>query len=146
MKLSKKIEKYLACFKYKKRDNGEGFMHLIDNPPEELRESVYKAHGDRLPDDWIYDKYHSILESFSQYDINDIDDIDEARAEIVDGLVDVYTHDLTGWLHSHNSNMYYLGEAREEFGQAENGFNLLMMAQYRAIDEIFGEVVDLLNN
>ena len=70
----------------------------------------------------------------------------ENRSEIVDSLVDVYTSDLTEWLDSNNNNVYYLGEAQKELGIQEDGFKLLAMAQYMAIDEIFSEVIELLTN
>ena len=145
MTLKKKINKYLNQFETKKRGE-ETIIVFKDNVDPELKNSVFKAHGDRLPDDWIFDIYHSILGCLADYDIESIDDIDENRSEIVDGLVDVYTSDLTSWLNNDNRNVYYLTEAQEEYGEEKDGFNLLMMAQYKAIDEIFGEVENLLTD
>jgi hypothetical protein len=140
MNYQEKAEKYLKFFEYKKRGE-DTIVILKDNAPAELQESVHNAHGDRLPSDWIYDKYESILSSISDYDSKELDDI---RAEIVDGLVDVYTSNLTEWLNDDNRNVYYLSEALAEYGDGDDGFALLAQAQYRAIDEIFGEVAGLL--
>lgn len=134
------INDTLAQFEYVKR--GEASIIILKHgAPEALRDSVLNAHGDRLPDDWIYNKYHGVLDAFAGYTIEDADGLDDNRAEIVDGLVDVYTSDLTAWLNSHNANVYYLTEAQEEYGAIEDGFKLLMLAQYKAIDEIAGEVI-----
>src|SRR3990167_5483241 len=137
------IVETLTWFDNVKRED-ENITVLKHEAPEPLRNSIYNAHGDRLPDDWIYDKYHSILDALAGYTIESADDIDEQRAEIVDGLVDVYTFDLTAWLNSHNSNVYYLTQAQEEYGAQTDGFQLLMSAQYVAIDEIYSEAMSYL--
>lgn len=134
----------LAQFDTVKR--GEDTITILkQSASEDLRDSMRTAHGDRLPDDWIYDKYHSILDTLAGYTIDDVDGLEDNRAEIVDGLVDVYTSDLTAWLNSHNANVYYITEAQEEYGTEADGFKLLMLAQYKAIDEIYSEVVSYLS-
>jgi hypothetical protein len=137
-----KIENYLKMFEIKEVErNGEkkNIVVFTDNASEDLKDSVRKAHGERLPSDWIFDKFHSILDAMLQYD----DDNEDMRYEIVDGLVDVYTSGLTEWLNSSNHNVYYLSEAIEN--GAEDGFKALALAQYKAIDEIYSEVLNLLN-
>lgn len=143
MNIQNKIQTYADSFETKQRGN-KTIIVLKDNAPEELDNSVMQAHGDRFPSDWIFDTYHSILENLTGYDINSIDDVEDYRHEIVDGLVDIYTHELTGWLHSDNRNVYYLEDAVKEYG-ASDGFQILMSAQYIAINEIYNEVVELLN-
>lgn len=138
-----KIKNLLSFFETIKRGE-ENIIVLKDKAPEQLRESVRNAHGERLPSDWIYDKYQSILENLSNCENDDADNIDDNRAEIVDGLVDVYTGQLTAWLNSSNYNVYYITEVQEEYGCEIDGFKLLAMAQYKAIDDIFSEVADLL--
>jgi len=143
MTINKKAEKYYKQFKNIKR--GEDTITVFtDNASEKLRNSVYKAHGDRLPTDWIFDKYQSILSAITEYDNNSEDDLQENRWEIVDCLVDVYTSDLTSWLNDSNYNVYYIDEAIQEYGPTEDGFKLLQLAQYKAIDDIFSYVYDLL--
>jgi len=142
-KLNKRIEKYLTYFESRTRDNGSHYVVLKSNRPEELYNSVKNAHGDLLPDDWIYNTYHSILSAMGDYDISSIDDLEDYRHEIVDGIVDCYTSELTSWLNSHNSNTYYLTQAIQEHG-ASDGFDALALAQYLAINEIYTEVINLL--
>lgn len=132
-------------FKYVKRGE-DNICVFSDKATEELKSSVREAHGERLPDDWIFDKYCSILDTLSGYDITRLEDIDNYRPEIVDSLVDVYTSDLTGWLHSSNYNVGYIDEAAEEYGEPQNGLNSLQMAQYKAIDNIFSFVYDLISD
>ena len=139
----KKINHYLSFFEYKKRGDDD-IVVLTDNAPQNLKDSVMKAYGNRLSDNWIFDKYHSILDALTQYDINGPDDLDNTRSEIVDGLVDPWTSNLTAWLNSSNYNVYYITEAQEEFGPETDGFKILQMAQYKAIDDIYGRIVDLL--
>ena len=142
----KKIEHYLSFFEYKKRsdDDDDDFVVLTTDAPQNLKDSVMEAYGDRLSDDWIFNIYHSILNALMQYDLNGQDDLDNNRAEIVDDLVDPYTSNLTAWLNSSNYNVYFITEAQEEFGPETDGFKILQMAQYKAIDEIYGHVVGLL--
>lgn len=143
MELKKIVEKTLAYFEITKRGE-DTIVILKDNTPEALRDSVRKAHGEKLPDDWIYDKYHSVLDALTQYNFESTDDLEEKRPEIVDSLVDMYTRDLTKWLNDSPYNVYYITEAQEEYGVQEDGFKILQMAQYKAIDEIAGEVIGYL--
>lgn len=149
MTLTKKIKQALDKFDIKTRDNGDTFVcfksSVDSNDP--LWRSVYRAHGGKLPNDWIFNKYYDVLDTLGQYNIatEGMDAIHDNFTEIVDGLVDVYTHDLTGWLHSHNENVYYLGEAMSEY-EPEDGLALLSMAQYKAIEEIAQEVINYLEN
>lgn len=145
--LSKKIESTLEHFAHVKRgtgDSAKSITILKDTAPEELRDSIRAAHGDRMPDDWIFSTYENILGAFSNYTITTADSLEDNRSEIVDGLVDVYTSELTGWLHRDNRNVYYLTEALEEHSEGADGFKILAIAQYLAIDEVAGEVINYL--
>lgn len=139
MKLSKRIEKYANEFTTHKR--GEETIIVFNNESKELHDAVFNAHGDKLPNDQIFDTFHSILETLTGYDIDSMDDVEEYRHEIVDGLVDIYTYDLTSWLNNDISNTYYLDQAIQEYEAKEN---ILPVAQYIAIDEIYSEVLNLL--
>ncbi|MFA6991923.1 MAG: hypothetical protein WC269_01420 [Candidatus Gracilibacteria bacterium] len=142
--MKKIINDTLAFFEQKKRDNGDAFYILKTETPQELRDSVRASHGERLPNNWIYEKYHDILDAFSGYTIESPDDLEKNRAEIVDDLVDVYTSDLTAWLNESPHNIYFIDEAREEYGPSDDAFKCLQMAQYKAIDDIASYVVSYL--
>lgn len=138
-----KIENYLQMFEVKEVDrDGEkkSIVVFANNASEELKNSVMSAHGESLPNDWIFDIYHSILDAMLQYD-----NIEDSKGEIVDSLVDIYTVNLTEWLNNNIYNVYYLTEALKET-EEKDGFKILAIAQYIAIDEIYSEVLTLLNN
>lgn len=133
---------------FERKEVGEGenkrvIVTFADNAHEELKNSVYEAHDGNMPRDWVFEKYLGILESLGNYNIDSMDDIEEHRSEIVDGEVDSYTSDLTDWLNSSVYNVEYLGLAVSELG-ASDGFAILAGAQYLAIDEVFGHVLELL--
>lgn len=145
MTIQEQVQSYIDQFTTTKR-NDETITIFKDNTDEVLRDAVFAAHGDRLPTDWIFDKFVEILEAIRDYECENIDCIEEHRSEMIDGIVDIYTSDLTEWLNSSNWNVGYIEEAQREYGMIEDGFKLLATAQYMAIDEIFSEVVKLLEN
>lgn len=131
-------------FETKKRGD-ETIVVFTNKASDKLQSSVFKAHGTHLPNDWIFDKYQSILGTMIDYDINSIDKAEDKRAEIVDSLVDIYNSDLTAWLNQSIYNIEYLDNALSEF-EVKDGVGLLQQAQYMAIDEIYSEVVGLLES
>lgn len=144
--ISQKITAALAQFEHGVRTNEAKtpYTFLKDGAPESLNDAIHAAHGDRLPDDFIFSKFEDILSTLDGYTINNADDLDEHRAEIVDGLVDIYTAGLTAWLASDIRNVEYLTYAMEEHGEGADGFKILAIAQYLAIDEIYSAVMDYL--
>ena len=142
MKLQDKINKYYDQFKYVWREDKK-ITVIKDDADTKLLDSIRKAHGDRLPVDWIFKTYCNLLGVLSDYGYLSIEEIEENRFEIIDTLVDVYTSDLTEWLHSSNFNVYYLTEVLEEF-EIKDGFKLLAQAQSQAIGEVLSEIISLL--
>ena len=145
-KITKKAQKYLDCFETKKRDVGETFVCLKDNDkPVKLHDSIRVAHGDKLPNDWTFGTYADLLQKITEYDLNTIEDLEDIRHEIVDGYVDVYTYQLTAWLAEDINNVNYITDALESEIEMREGFQLLALAQFMAIDEVMNEVVSLLS-
>lgn len=70
--------------------------------------------------------------------------IEDALLDAIDREIDIYTSNLTEWLNQSPSHVYYLTEALEE-SDIKNGFQLLGFAQYRAIEEIWRGVLDLVS-
>lgn len=68
--------------------------------------------------------------------------IEDALLDTIDGKVDIYTANLTKWLNQSPSHVYYLTEVLED-SDIKDGFQLLGLAQYRAIEEIWREVMYL---
>jgi hypothetical protein len=134
----------LKFFEQAERSNGDKFYRTKDQTPEWITDLIREAHGERFPDDWIYKAVVEVLNELSDSDYETVEDADDVRSELVDGLVDVYTASLTAWLASDVRNVYYLGEAMEP--EPRDGFQLLGMAQYHAYDEVFGAVLTALGN
>ncbi len=144
MTITDKAKKYSDMFVSSTRDNGESYVYLKDEASEKLKDSVHEAHGDSLPDDWIYGTYADLMQKITEYELKTIDDLENVRHEIVDSYVDIYTADLTKWLASDIRNVHYLSDAISE-GIADDGFQLLTGAQFLAIDNVMNYVVELLS-
>lgn len=145
MTLQEKIQSYSDMFESKTREEGESYIVLKSDRADELQESVYKAHGDRMPSDWIFGTYADMLVRLTEYTINSIDDVEEYRHEIVDNAVDIYTADLTAWLADDIRNVNYITDALESGVEMREGHQLLYTAQYLAIDEVYSEIINLLS-
>lgn len=124
----------LSFFVTKYRD-GTPFWTISDNSPDWLRTLVYAAHGEFIPDDWRYNFIHRALNSID-------DDGDEATAP----EPDVYTHELTGWLHSRADRYGYCDTAQEEFGPSLSLLDTLTRGQFAEIQEVFESVYDSLQS
>ena len=144
MTLANKIVKYSNFFITKKRDSGDFYTYLNTKAPSNLHDAVLAVAGSGYPTDWDFVTFSSLLERLTEYTINNMDDIDNYRNEIVDSLVDIYTSDLTGWLHENINNVYFLTQAIEEF-DTKDGFKALALAQYLAIDEVMNYVIQALS-
>ena len=71
------------------------------------------------------------------------EDISNKVYEWADNETEIYTCNLTKWLNDNINNVYYLTESLEEFGEGD-GFKLLSMAQYKAIEEHFNNSANIL--
>lgn len=143
MTLKEKIDFYFDFFDVVEK-SGKNITIYKDNAPQELIDAIHEAHGDRLPDDYIYQWFKDILSDLSDYSIETQEDIDEAMGEIIDSNISVYTSDLTEWLNTNNNNVYYLSEVLDEYGSELDGFQLLSIAQSKAIQEVFDAIQALL--
>lgn len=147
MNTKQKAEHYASFFETKKRDNGDYFTIMRDDRPDDLYNAVYSAHGDRLPDDFIFSTFHDLLDKITEYTIESMDDLENYRHEIVENYVDIYTHNLLNWLASDINNLEYLAQAAQDGWTADDGvWQLLARAQYYAIDSVMDHVMALLEN
>jgi hypothetical protein len=121
-------------------DDATTYYRLKDGAPEWCRDVLREAHGTdhngapaMLPDDYRYEYAAAAAEAIAEAD--DADEL-ERRADELEA--DPYTHDLTGWLHSHAGRVAYLDDAGELFGAAElDGWRLLAAAQVTERREVF---------
>lgn len=118
------------AFEGSTRATGESFRKLKDGSPEWMTEVSRAAHGDMLPDDWRYTFIEEICGALA-----DVEDVDDVEIE-----ADIYTNDLTAWLHSRADRVSYITETLEEGLGCENGYKLLAYAQYLEKREVLDAV------
>lgn len=104
----------------KERTNGDKYICPIKTI-EWQQNIIRSAHGDKLPDDYVYEFIYEALERLSD---SDEGNEDEALYSIEP---DVYTSNLTKWLNSTAKRVYYVTEALEQF-EPKDGFALLSQA------------------
>jgi len=128
-----------SAFQNDKRNDGTEFVHLKDGSPEWMTQVIHTAHGDKFPDDTVYEFVYRAAMALA--DAGDY--LQDAISEIEP---DIYTHDLTAWLHARVDHIEYIDQAISEFGQFDSGFNLLSAAQKMQIDEISYSVLSSLES
>lgn len=141
MTIQKKAQKYIDQFQTVTRSDDSIAVILKDTRSQKLYEAVKQAHGDSMPSDFVFSTFLELLERITEYDIKNREGLEDLRSEIVASCVDIYTHDLTKWLNSDINNVYFLTEAIKN--DVNDGFRLLSMAQYMAIDEVMDSVMNL---
>jgi hypothetical protein len=116
------------------RPDGSTFWKTTDNCPDWVSDLVRSAHGEMMPDDYLYRWTAYALEAFSSYD-------DPERA-IDDISPDVYNWDLLNWVSSNLWRMGYVDEAMEN--GAKTLADALMMGQTDEMREVFYSVLESL--
>lgn len=120
------------------RDNGDAYIFLSPGAPEWMGNLVHAAHSDMLPDDYRYEFIVEALNAIIEYD-----DTDEARDSLE---ADIYTSDLTGWLHSRNDRINFVDESRSEWGADAGGIiEDMQRGQLFEKYEVFGSVLQSLS-
>ena len=137
MTIQELAKQYSVQFTRAKRDNGDEFVKVKDDAPdkEALRSLCMAGHdeGGLLPDDWRYEFIEAAIDALSE-----VEDADEAREHIE---ADIYTSDLTRWLHSAAYRVGYITDALEQGGGGDRGgFLLLHGAQFCEKQEVFDQV------
>ena len=98
--------------------------------------------------DYTYNWLHSFLSNvkdlISHNDYDDFDALQEGIQEVmhewVDSEVSVYDGELNNWYATSNDNKEYLEQVVEEGHKT----NLMTIAQYKAIDELFNNALNCL--
>jgi hypothetical protein len=150
MKTVKQIASELnSQFHEQTRTNGEKFWSLKPDNYDQYIDAVRDIHGtDMLPDDWRYSMIVSILDKIKEYDAETVEDFEDTRHEIIDGLVDIYNQDRLNWLASNLCRSEYVDEAVSEFGwpEKEGIYQAIAYGQYREIEELFNNIMNYLSN
>ena len=162
MQMQKQGMKFKLIIEELEHLSEHGYINIQDSDKKRLifknREEVFKLFGGEKKEvltpfnDYTYVWLHSFLRDLTDYLSQGLKenstDMEEAfnkfydiMSEYIDSEVDVYTSDLTEWLNDRNSNIYYLDEAHKEFRDSDN---ILGIAQYKAIEEIYFNAYELL--
>lgn len=114
-----------------KRNNGAEFVRLKDNSPAWMTGVIRAVHGDKLPDDTVYQFIEKCCDAIA-------DSEEEPQDAICQIEPDIYTHDLTAWLHARVDHTEYVNQVIEEgFDKDVHTIcDLLTMAQAQQIQEI----------
>lgn len=104
---------------------------LADSAPQWLRDAVRSAHGDQLPDEWVY----ATCAETAAAGATGVDFGDEVQFfEFVAGLVPLYTAELIRWYADRPSRLGYADEALDNavFGKADDllAFGFRLAAEY----------------
>lgn len=125
-------------FKLDEERNIYLFNDIIDKD-EEIMDKLFHL-GFEIEDyhyQWLSDFFNE-ADIINEDEKLDYIDIDSLCDDILSSLeADIYTSDLTKWLNSHPSKVYYLTEVLEEYGDIKDGFKLLSLAQIRAKEEVY---------
>lgn len=121
----------------KSRDNGVEFVSLKDGSPEWMTNVVRSVHGDKLPDDTVYEFISRCADALA--------DSDSPEDTISELEPDVYTPDLTAWLNRRVDHVEYLSEVLAE-STPGSGFDLLAMAQKKQLDEVGFALISALSD
>lgn len=105
------------AFERKARDNQTTFVALKDDAPAWIHDCnlLYRMHealDGRMPDDWVYEAVYELSCNYNVCD--DAYACREQEFEVCDGLVSIYTVDLTAWLASHLGNVTLCDDAKAE--------------------------------
>jgi hypothetical protein len=121
----------------KKRTSGVEFITLREGSPKWMTDVVRSVHdhGKNPPNDTTYQFIARCAEAIAEITTTTLDDEEAAQEAIYSIEPDVYTYDLTAWLHASVLHVEYLTEVMEECSPTD-GFNLLTMAQGRHIVEV----------
>jgi hypothetical protein len=139
IELARKLNKALI---WDTRNNGESFLRLADGSPQWMSDVIYESHGDAFPSDTIYHWIKRSAEALANLDY----DAKEYRMRDAIGEIesDIYTSELTGWLHEDINHVCYITDALTEMGDFRDGFQLLTFAQHMQIEEVGNDMIDAL--
>lgn len=130
-------------FKFKEDIQKKVFNEDIVN--DEVRDMFLKA-GMEV-DDYHYRWLDHYMDEFAYALGTDGPlDLESLHEELIGNIeADVYTSDITEWLNSINSRVYYLTEALEDF-DIKDGFQLISYAQYLEIREVYQMGLEVIKN
>lgn len=148
MRIKDIAEKYRKLFIQDKRENGEYFYAIkteLYNTTEysEISDVIQQLKED-LDEDSVYKYVVNCLNWIIDTDPEDCDELYDILPEEVENRIDVYIDGLTNWLNKSVKNVDYLTKALEEGFDIKDGSELLSMAQYLAIEDVYRAVINFI--
>lgn len=135
-------EEFARSFDTRRRDENDEdtqFVTLDESARGTwMQDAVYDAHGDELPDDWIYNVCENAAIHCAEYESED-DATEDAGTEFCDGQVDAYNADRLKWLSSNLNRAGMADQAAEDLG-CENAdiYDRIGYGQYEMASRILG--------
>lgn len=129
------------------RSDGSEFRKLRDGAPEWMTDVIHAGHADgtqggMLPDDHRYAMVEAVCDAIAE--LSEDAGEDEIRAAVDEIEAPIYTHELTGWLHSRADRSGYCDEAESEFGRAEDMNQRLTLGYLQELRECGQAVLNAL--
>ena len=116
------------------RDDGKEFYKLSDEAAGWMTSAVHAAHGDMMPNDWVYEQCSRMADRLADCEPERWED---SVSEWADSLVDVYNADRSAWLASHLDFAGWVDEAVDDMGHSDQGiFGDIGLGQYRFLEQI----------
>jgi hypothetical protein len=129
-----------AALEVAERDDRGKFYRLKDGSPWWMRDAIRAAHGDEMPDDFIYETCSNVADAIAELD--DDTDEDAIRERLDEIEPDCYTSDLLKWLSGNLGRMDYCTQAMRN--GADDFSAVLTQGQGEHIREIAAALYDAL--
>lgn len=139
IEIKAKAELYANSFEIKERADGTKFTCFKEDAPKELVDAFLES---LRIEDFDYSTFRRSFEIIADY--GDDYELYDVMDEMIDGMVDMMTYDLLKWLAESIYNVDYMTQAIKDY-DAQDGFQVLSIAQGIAIREIFEVAMSLLS-
>jgi len=136
-----------SAFTLDHRSDGSEFWRFTDEARQsvdDLATFVHELHDEELPNDWRYEKIVEICEAIAEYDADT--EWSDAAHEITDGLVSVFTFELTEWIADYGSRLSYCDQVLEDglISADARMYDRLIVGQYECIKQMVDMIMSKL--
>jgi hypothetical protein len=136
-----------SSIQWEERADRSKLLALPSSAPDWMREVIYSAHEEELPNDW---RYELALRSALALKEEPEADLSDLASQVAEDISTVYTGELLSWYAEIPSRLSYADDAREELGtgSADDVGGMLQLGQWRAAQmgalSVFGHLEALL--
>lgn len=120
-----------SSVQWEERADGSRFLALPLSAPDWMREVVFSAHEEELPNDW---RYELALRSALALKEEPEADLSDLASQVAEDVSTVYTGEILSWYAEIPSRLSYADDAREELGtgSADDICGMLQLGQWLA--------------